>query len=519
MKKIYLLLCFLIVTVLSYAQQIGMYSHFYFKPMIYNPAFTGGESIEAMLISRNQWTGFKGAPQLNIFSLDGSINKKAGLGVQLISDRKSLTNRVGGNASYSYRLMINEDMHLAFGVSIGIFDQTIDYSRAVLENNMDPTLFTTAEHTTTLDANAGLHFNWKALDIGAAVPQLMGNKVKYRDEVDVRSFYMQSRHYMGSVKYKIPLMEEQLSVTPLALVRYLPNTPVQYDGTVNIAWQDKIWIGATYKSDYAVGLNAGICLYKQLSVGYSYDFIIGKIGKYAGMSHELMIAFKFGNNKKAEPAAVTTPKPAVTPPAVQPEKEKTLENKAYENRMDSLQRQLKESQDNLKKLSEKLDAQLKAAAVQQQKTVSEPTREPVNEKVNEKVGEKIGEKAGEKLSENRNSEAIESNINKSMVEGVWVVTNPTTDFKDDQNHEPEKGFYVIVGTFIYRDLAIAETQRFNDKGFKTANWVYYEAKKYNYVFTERSLQKDAALKLAKDMRDSGIKDVWIQELIKEEKAK
>jgi type IX secretion system PorP/SprF family membrane protein len=495
MKKSYIFLIFLFATVLSNAQQIGMYSHYYFKPMVYNPAFTGAaEGGEAMLISRNQWTGFKGAPQLNIFTLDGNINKKAGLGVQLLSDRKGLTNRIGGNVSYSYHLMINDDMHLSFGLSIGVMDQTIDFSRAILENNTDPALFTTSEHTTLLDGNAGLAFNWKALDIGVAVPQLMGNKIKYVDNSDVRSYYTQARHYMGSVKYKIKVMEDKgISVTPLALVRFLPNTPIQYDGTVNIDWQDKVWVGATYKSDYAVGLNVGVCIYKQLSVGYSYDFIIGKIGSYSGMSHEIMIAFRFGN-KKQEPVAVQ--KPVVTPPPVKEEKEKILENKMYENRMDSLQRvlkenqlQLKESEENLRKLSEKLDEHMKTAAARQQ------------------------------INENRNSEAIEENTNKAMVEGVWVITNPTTDFKDDQNHEPEKGFYVIVGTFIYRDLAIAETQRFNEKGIKTANWVYYEAKKYNYVYTERSLLKEAALKKAKELRDSGIKDVWIQELIKDEKKK
>jgi type IX secretion system PorP/SprF family membrane protein len=492
MKKTSLFFIFLITTALSYAQQTAMYSHYYFKPMVYNPAFTGVDpGINAMLIYRNQWTGFKGAPQLNIFTLDGTINKKAGVGVQLISDRKGFTNRTGGNVSYSYRLMINDDMHLAFGVSLGVMDQRIDFSRAVLENNTDPTLFATSEHTTTIDANAGLAFKWKALDIGVAVPQLMGNKVNYRDDVDVRAYYTQARHYMGSLKYKIAVSEDKgISLTPLALVRFLPNVPLQYDGTLTVDWQDKLWVGGTYKSDYAVGLNAGICVHKQLSVGYSYDFIIGKIGNYSGMSHELMISFRFGNNKKSEP--VITPPPVVTP-LVQEDKNKTLENKAYETRMDSLQRQLKESQDNLKKLAEKLDEQLKLQ--KQQSLETKPT------------------------SENRNSEAIEGNVNKKMVEGVWVITNQTNEFKDDQNHEPEKGFYVIVGTFIYRDLAIAETQRFHEKGFKTANWVYYELKKYNYVFTERSLQKEAALKRAKDLRDSGVKDVWIQELIKDEKGK
>lgn len=491
MKKNYLFFMFLIVTVLSNAQQTGMYSHYYFKPMVYNPAFTGNdEGVNAMVIYRNQWTGFRGAPQLNIFTLDGNIVKKAGLGMQLISDRKGLSNRIGGNVSYAYRLMLGDDAHLAFGLSLGIMDQTIDFSKALLENNTDPVLFNTTEHTTSIDANAGFVFKWKTLDIGVAVPQLIGNKVNYVDNADVRSYYTQTRHYMGSVKYKFQVSEDKgISVIPLALVRFLPNVPLQYDGTLNVDWQNKVWVGATYKSDYAVGMNVGLCLHKQFSIGYSYDFIIGKIGNYSGMCHEIMINFKFGANKKPEPVIVQQP-PVIQPAQTQEEKNKILENKAYESRMDSLQRQLKESQENLKKLSEKLDEQLKLQ--QQQK---------------------------QQVNENRNSEAIETNTNKAMVEGVWVITNHTNEFKDDQNHEPEKGFYVIVGTFIYRDLAIAETQRFVERGFKTANWVYYELKKYNYVFIDRSLQRDAALKRAKEMRESGIKDVWIQELIKDEKKK
>ncbi|HET6227035.1 MAG TPA: PorP/SprF family type IX secretion system membrane protein [Bacteroidia bacterium] len=499
MKKLHLFFAFLFLTLLANAQQIGMYSHFYFKPMVYNPAFTGfDDGINAMIISRNQWTGFKGAPQLNLFSLDGNINNKAGVGAQLISDRKGLTNRIGGNVSYSYWLKLNDDMRLSFGVSIGVIDQTTDFSKAAVENNTDPTLFATPERSTTFDANAGLAFKWKALNIGVAVPQLIGNKVNYNDNVDVRAFYMQARHYMGSIKYKIPVMEDKgISVVPVALVRYLPNVPLQYDGTLNIDWNDKIWVGATYKSDYAVGLNIGVRIQKLLTVGYSYDFITGSIAKYAGMSHEIMVSFRFGNRKREVPTVTpVVQQQPVTPPVVK--EKQVMENKAYENRMDSLQQELKESQENLKKLSERLDQQLKDQELREQQT-----KDQLLKSQQEKPAE-----------DNRNSEAIESNVNKTLVDSVWVITNKANEFKDDQNHEPEVGFYVIVGTFIYRDLAIAETQRFYENGYRLANWVYYEAKKYNYVFVERILIQDFALKRAKQLRLAGVKDVWIQELVK-----
>ncbi len=486
MKKIYLFFILMMTTLLVSAQQTSMYSHYYFKPMVYNPAFTGSDdAINAMLISRNQWTGFKGGPRLNIFTLDGSINDKAGLGVALISDRKGLLNRVGGNVSYSYRLKLNDDMQLAFGLNLGVVDQTVDFSKALVENNMDPTLFATAEHSTAFDANAGVAFKWKELSAGLAVPQLMGNKIKYVDNSDVRFFYTQARHYMASAKYKVSVMEDKgITATPLVLLRVAPHTPTQFDGAVNVGWQDKLWVGATYKSSYAVGFNVGVCVQKQLTVGYSYDFITGKIGKYSGASHEIMINFKFGKRSNKVDTIVSQP---FLPLVVEQPTIKTLENKDYENRMDSLQNQLKESQENLRKLSEKLEEQLTA-------------KQTAN-------------------TDNRNNEAIESNANKVLVEGVWVITNKTNEFKDDQNHEPEKGFYVVVGTFVYHDLAVAETRRFHEKGFKTANWVFYDVKKYNYVFTERSLSKQVALLKAKAVRENGVKDVWIQELIKEEKAK
>ena len=108
MKKIVaILVVFLFASAIN-AQQIGMYSHYFYKPMVYNPAFTGtSDATNVMFVSRAQWSDFKGAPQLNIATFDGSLmSKKVGLGVMLMSDRKGITNRIGGEVFYSYRLMI-----------------------------------------------------------------------------------------------------------------------------------------------------------------------------------------------------------------------------------------------------------------------------------------------------------------------------------------------------------------------------------------------------------------------------
>lgn len=481
MKKIYILLFVLTLTVQLNAQQIGMFSHYFYKPMVYNPAFTGttNDGTNAMIISRSQWTDFKNSPQLNVFSLDGNImDKKVGLGLNIISDRKGLNNRIGGNVFYSYRLNINDDMHLLFGASAGVFDQRIDFTNALVENNTDPTLFSTVEHKTTFDGNAGLAFVWKGLEFGASVPQIIGNKVNYVDNENVRSYYAQARHYLGSLKYKFMLNEEKgMSVTPLALVRFVPNTPFQYDGSVTFDWQEKFWIGATYKSDYAVGANAGFCIHKQFYVGYSYDFIIGSISNYAGTSHEIMVNFKFGKAKKSEE------------PVKKDEAAKILENAAYVKRMDSLQTQLAESNNKIKELSDKLDQQ----AQNQDQLKTQVQNTPV-------VG-------------NQNSDVVTqpSNAQRSNEGGILFVTNKKTEFTDINNKStPTKGFYVVIGTYFYQDLAIAEANRFKAKGYKTTDWVYSGPKGYNYIFMFKTTTKEEAVEKLKIAREAGVKDAWVQ---------
>lgn len=350
MRKGLIIVVMVFICGISNAQQIGMYSHYFYDPMVYNPAFSGsGDATNATLISRSQWTGFKGGPKLTLFTLDGSlIAKKVGAGLTLISDRKGISNRTGGNLSYSYRLNINDDAHLRFGLSLGIMNHTLDFSDVLVENTIDPILFTDIQRKTTFDENAGMVLVWKELEISAAVPQLIGNKVNYVDEDNIRLYYTQSRHIMTSLKYKFFIVKDKgISIAPQGLVRFVPNTPFQFDGNINLDWKDKFWIGGTYKSDYAVSANVGFCLYKRFCLGYSYDIIIGNIGKYSGMAHEIMINFKFNERKKVE----------VVEEVVKEIEPVSTENAEYEELIAKMQAQVDESEKKIKELDAKLKDQ------------------------------------------------------------------------------------------------------------------------------------------------------------------
>jgi type IX secretion system PorP/SprF family membrane protein len=466
MKKSVLILILVLCSMLTYAQQVGMYSHSFYKPMIVNPAFAGADEFaNAMLISRNQWTNFKGAPQQTLFTADGNImEKKVGIGLSLSSERKGLTSKIGGNMFYSYKLELNKDMSLALGLALGVADQTINFSNALVETPSDPTLYTDSQHKTVFTADAGLAFAWKDLKIGLAIPQLMGTKLKsadYVDSVTVHAYYTQVRHYMFSAQYRYFIAKEKgISIVPMAIMRIVPHAPFQFDGTVNIDWENKFWAGITYKSKYALALNVGICLQKQLCIGYSYEIITGSIGKYAGISHEIMINFKLAKNKKADVVPEAGAKGG-------------LVNADYETQLEDLQNRLKTNQAKLKELNDKLDKQVNAS---QQPTVSVSDRSGVEDS-----------------------------------DGIYVA--PKADFKDSQNEAAVSDYYVVVGIFFYRDFADAEVKNYIKKGAKDADIVYSEVKKNNYVFVLKTASKEEALKKAKELNGSDSSNAWVLKLI------
>lgn len=285
----------------GYAQQLPLYSQYYFNTFLYNPATTGvtGET-NAFLIHRSQWTGMPGNPVTNAFTVDGFMNEKnVGLGLNIFNDVQDINERLGIYASYAYRLKIDDDQQVRFGLSLGFLDNRFDFSKAVVKDASDPMMFSQMQRKSALDANLGVSYNWKELRVGIAVPQLLGQRMEFSN-YDTRAFYQLNRHYLGTVSYNYTFNEEQqLAIEPMVMVRWLPHAPFQYDINAMCSWKKMAWLGVSYRSNYAVGVNARVKLFGNLSAGYAYDFIITPLRTSAGISHEFMLGYKFGQLSSA----------------------------------------------------------------------------------------------------------------------------------------------------------------------------------------------------------------------------
>jgi type IX secretion system PorP/SprF family membrane protein len=284
------------ITGIVSAQQLPLYSQYYFNTFLVNPATTGvNNETNAFLVHRSQFSGISGGPVTNAFTLDGFMDdKNIGLGFSVFNDVQDITERLGIYTSYAYRLKINEDQAIRFGLSVGFLDNRIDFSKAIVKDANDPMVMGQIERKSSLDANVGVSYNWKELRVGFSVPQLIGQRVKFSN-YDANTYYQLNRHYTASVNYKWVFNEDQqLALEPMVMVRFMPHTPFQYDINALGSWKNMLWVGVSYRSNYAVGVNARVKLFGNLSAGYAYDIIITPLKTSAGVSHEFMLGYKFG---------------------------------------------------------------------------------------------------------------------------------------------------------------------------------------------------------------------------------
>lgn len=457
MKKIILSITALFATGLINAQQAPFFTNYFLKPMLYNPAMTGstGDNPNFFLLHRNQFNSFQGGPQINLGAFEGMLQHNKGYGGVIVSNQRiGLTSNTNALVTYAYRANLNfeQDIYLKFGLAVGLLDQRIDYNKIVVKNYADPYILYSSQNKSTLDGNAGVQLYAKGFSFGLSVPQLLGGQLKYEQGTTARSYYMATRHYMASLGYQILVNEEkEMYITPNGMLRFLPNAPIQYDGSVYFDWKDHFYIGATYKADYAVGINAGFTLNRRLSIGYSYDYMIGNITKYAGMSHELTASITLGKLK-----------PRPNDDTLTPEWKKILD----------LQKQIDEI-----------------------KTKGVSTNNPSKDKV-EKVNP---------------SQFSGKNVVKQN--GVYVITNNTKDFTFISGKMAPKGYYVVVETCYYPDFADNEAKRYAHFGFPDADVIVDKTNKFHYVYIDRVDNKTDAFMKVKQAKDAGVPDVWIQVLI------
>lgn len=303
-KRIYIALISLFVAGVSAAQQVPQFTQYGLSGYSFNPAFAGSKPyFLALATHRSQWTGITDAPRTYFLGVHApNKNQKMGFGGSLFTDVAGPTRRTGAKATYAYHLDISSSSKLAFGLSFGMVQFSIDGSQIKLRDPSDQALTNAMQSELQPDASFGALWYGEKFRVGLSAEQILNNKIDlYPGEEAGRM----AVHYYFTGAYKIRLADD-FEVEPMVLAKYVSPVDPQFDVSAAIYYKSNLWLGGTYRTNDAIAVFAGYEIQDYLTIGYSYDFTTSDIQNYSDGTHEIVLRVRFAKKQMTEADRQTT---------------------------------------------------------------------------------------------------------------------------------------------------------------------------------------------------------------------
>ncbi|PMD98553.1 hypothetical protein BWI97_05200 [Siphonobacter sp. BAB-5405] len=331
MRIRYLLISFVLSLPVAQAQQRAQYSQYMLNPLVLNPAVSGLEDfIDVKAGYRNQWAGWQGAPKTFYLTAHGALNKADrtstlpvrdpygrpyqrsrvfpsqpaapshhGVGATLLRDETGPSSRTTLQVSYALHLPITNRIKVATGVGMGFTQHTLDFDLLhVLEPN-DPVIQQGKLNTFVPELNAGVLLYDPNFYVGFSASQLFFKKLDY-GQTGTANYEWLGRlynHYFLTAGYRFEV-DPDWAILPSVLVKSVRPLPLSFDINAKVAYQDRIWMGLSYRhQDAIVGL-LGFNVNYKLNIGYSYDFTQSSVRMVSRGTHEIVVGLMFNNRQR-----------------------------------------------------------------------------------------------------------------------------------------------------------------------------------------------------------------------------
>lgn len=292
---------FLIISLFSIeglAQHMSSkYSQYLVNGLAINPAYAGSrETFTNILLYRNQWMGWEGAPVTTILSSHAPlVNEKIALGLMVSRDQIGVSDNYEIYTNYAYRFRILGGK-MSLGLKAGVTINQNLFSQ--LETIQDDEAFSKGEDESVVLPNfgVGVYYYNDYFFAGASVPSLLS----YKESISSGSYIMQfdpNAFDILATAGGLLSFADAFKLKPTALIAYGMNNTLYWDVNANAILYEHLWVGGSYRSSNEWVMMLGFQLYDQIMLGLSYDFITGDLkannGDIANGTLEVMLRYEF----------------------------------------------------------------------------------------------------------------------------------------------------------------------------------------------------------------------------------
>lgn len=270
--------------------------------LIINPGYAGSrDHISVVFAYRDQWSGIEGAPNTQTFSVHAPLkNRRLALGLSLVKDQIGVTNLFSVLGTFAYRMPVTEEGILSLGLQGGFFTIQEDYSELQTEccNNFSDPLFMEDSPTRLAPRiGFGAYYYDKNFYAGWSIPRLTASYMDPLNDFKVNNnFEPKGWHHYLITGYLVET-SENVTLKPSMMTKIVHGAPVEVDLSLSALLDDRIWVGASYRTGDSFSFLTSLLISEQLRVGYSYDLSINELSDFNDGSHEVMIGYDFNFRK------------------------------------------------------------------------------------------------------------------------------------------------------------------------------------------------------------------------------
>jgi type IX secretion system PorP/SprF family membrane protein len=275
------------------SQQFVMFTQYMSNMSSINPAYAGShDMLNIVMLGRKQWLGLAGSPTSETFSINAPITaKKIGVGFSMIEDILGPVKSTGVDADFAFRFNVTPKVQLSLGLKAGARSYSNNLTSLFIIDKQDPLFSADIKSRWAPNFGTGFFLNTDKLYVGLSVPYLLKNSITLNNETN-SSFGREERHYYLISGYVWEISRWWL-FKPTVLFKYVKNSPISFDMSANFLFSEKLWLSGTYRLGDALGIIAQMKVFRQLWVGYSYDFSLNKMRSTNLGTHEIMLSYDF----------------------------------------------------------------------------------------------------------------------------------------------------------------------------------------------------------------------------------
>ncbi len=289
--KNYIITIALFSCTVGMAQQLPQFTQYMYNTIAINPAYAGSrDALSIIGLHRSQWVGFDGGPITQTLSIHTPLrNDRIGLGLTFIEDDLGPENYSYLYGDFSYAIPTGKTGKLAFGIKAGFTQYSLDADFREYES-FDPQI-RGVENRWTPNIGLGIYWSTNKWYVGLSAPRVLNT-----DRNTEQGFEALERlSYYGTAGYVFDL-SQAIKFKPAVLVKATNGAPVSYDFTGNFLFNEKFWLGGSYrlnKETAAIGGLMDFQISRQLRIGYSYEKPISDIRAYTSGTHEVLLIYEF----------------------------------------------------------------------------------------------------------------------------------------------------------------------------------------------------------------------------------